>query len=344
MRRWRRNLSLYCPRIPTYRLAWQTDLANADPAALTLGWEYALLSLWVTQQKITGEQAAAMVRAVIDTVLFDVMQAADGTDQIHQQDYSVGSGLKAIDVDTVAFNAQLRWQTWQTAKLGSYSPNCAPVIKQPTQLKAQSSAQFYQTLVNLLNGEHTLYDLAIEMRREIIEVAASLHPCIQLGWIELRHIPDLPAPVYRHRLPAAPAIAPVSGGMLIACVDDSLLVRHTMEKLLTSAGYQFLGVDDPVRAIGILLARKPSLIFLDLVMPKTSGHEVCQQLRKLSCFRTTPIVMLTGSDGFANRLKSNFVGASDFLSKPLDAEAVLSVIRKHLHQGATHLPVAADHS
>ena len=47
-----------------------------------------------------------------------------------------------------------------------------------------------------------------------------------------------------------------------------------MEQLLTSVGYRFLEIEDDLRAIGILLARKPDLIFLDLVMPNTNGYEI----------------------------------------------------------------------
>lgn len=106
-----------------------------------------------------------------------------------------------------------------------------------------------------------------------------------------------------------------------------------MQSLLSAAGYQFLGVDDAMRAFGILLARKPDLIFLDLVMPNANGYEICAQLRKLACFRNTPIVILTGNDGIVDRVRAKLVGASDFLSKPVDAGIVLSVIRKHLKQG-----------
>jgi chemotaxis family two-component system response regulator PixG len=113
-----------------------------------------------------------------------------------------------------------------------------------------------------------------------------------------------------------------------------------MEELLISAGYQFVGIEDAVRAIGILLSRKPDVIFLDLMMPDINGYELCEQLRKLSCFRETPIVILTSNDGFASRLRSKIVNASDFLSKPLNAEAVLSVIDKYLNQSVA--PVHAD--
>jgi chemotaxis family two-component system response regulator PixG len=108
-----------------------------------------------------------------------------------------------------------------------------------------------------------------------------------------------------------------------------------MEALLTAAGYQFVGIDDGLRAFAVLLSRKPDLIFLDLVMPNTNGYEICSKLRSLPAFRKTPILILTGNDGIVDRVRAKLVGASDFLSKPVDAGTVLAVIRKHLAQGAT---------
>jgi chemotaxis family two-component system response regulator PixG len=83
-----------------------------------------------------------------------------------------------------------------------------------------------------------------------------------------------------------------------------------------------------------LLSRKPDLIFLDLVMPNTNGYEICSQLRKVSAFRITPIIILTGNDGIIDRVRAKIVGASDFLSKPVDAETVLAVTSKHLNSNS----------
>ena len=105
-----------------------------------------------------------------------------------------------------------------------------------------------------------------------------------------------------------------------------------MEKILTTGGYRFLGVQDSLRAIATLLSRKPDLIFLDLIMPNTNGYEICTQLRKVSAFRDTPIVILTGNDGIIDRVRAKIVGASGFLSKPANAETVLEATRQHLSE------------
>lgn len=334
MRRWRRNLATHCPRLPSHRLGWQADLASVGGAVSPTGWEYTLLNLWVAKQRITPEQAINIMLSTLVEVLFDVKQAAGVSKQI-KHDESLAAQVGFAQVEDVIAKTQSRWQAWQDAKLAEHSPNKAPIVRQPEQLREHCSAQLYQMLVQRLNGEHTLYDLAVQMQRDVVDVTASLLPFIQLRWIELITTSDLPALIYPRR-PSKPTLPPaVASKSLIACVDDSTLVRNTMETLLTSAGYEFLGVDSALRAISVLLARKPDLIFLDLVMPEANGYEVCEQLRKLSCFRNTPIVILTGSDGYSNRLRANFVKASGFLSKPLNAEAVLGEIRRHLEQGAT---------
>jgi chemotaxis family two-component system response regulator PixG len=103
-----------------------------------------------------------------------------------------------------------------------------------------------------------------------------------------------------------------------------------MEKIITDAGYDFVGINDPLRAIAILLARKPDLIFLDLVMPNANGYEICGQLRKLAFFKHTPIVILTGNDGIVDRMRAKMVGSSDFIGKPINSLVVLDTIRKQL--------------
>ena len=388
VRRWQRHVAIHCPQILTHPATIRRDLASINSK---MCWDYQLLCLWVKQQRITPEQAANTIRAVLAEVLFDLVQAKQVTHQI-QHNYSLPTKLVLIEIDQAIAQVESFWQTWQTAQLVDYSPNQTPVIKQPEQLQKNRSVEVYQTLTQLLDGHHTLRDLAVKQRRHVVDIAQALMPYLELGWVELTDIPDLPTPapntardredvgadkqestekgrdvprnvLPQHVLPrhlsepgkekvkAYPTgIAPTSGKAnvpktplksananstksLVACVDDSRWVIHTMEKVIAAAGYRFVGVENALRAIPTLLVRKPDLIFLDLVMPNVNGYELCTQLRKLSCFQKTPIVFLTGKDGAADRLHAKFVGASDFLSKPLNSRDLLTVLRKHIKQG-----------
>ncbi|NES23241.1 MAG: response regulator [Symploca sp. SIO3E6] len=331
VRRWHRNLAANCPQMLANTLAWRDILAGINTTDFTNCWEYQLLCLWIAGQEITQVQATKIIRSSIAEVLFDIAKVSNVTHQI-KPDNSLSSQLPLIDVDEAIAQVERLWQAWQEPRIVTYSPNQAPVIKQAKQLQQRSSTDIYQTITKLLDGQHSLRDLAVQTKRDVVALTHLILPYIQLGWVELINIPDLPTPVGGEKFPTPPKKE--STGVLVACIDDSFQVRQTMEKLLTTAGYRFLGVEDGVRSLGILLTRKPDFIFLDLVMPNTNGYEICAQLRKLSSFRDTPIVILTGNDGFSNRLRSNFAGASDFVSKPFDAETVLDVIDKHLKQGA----------
>lgn len=330
VRRWRRSIALYFPQMLTQASSLELDLASLGTADTQVCWEYRLLCLWVEQHKINREQAARMIRGTVVEVLFDITQSMEVTCELKQDDL-LSARLVLIDAEQVVAEAQRLWNAWQGAKIADRSPNSAPVIRQSEQLQQRTSPQVYGTLKQLLDGHQTLRDLSVRMRRDVLAVTSSLLPYIQMGLVELTTIPDLPGPIASS--PSHPlTVDSSSTGALIACVDDSPLMCQTLEKIVTSASYQFIGINDPLRAIAILLARKPELIFLDLVMPNANGYEICSQLRKLTFFRNTPIVILTGNDGIIDRVRAKMVGSSDFISKPVNPELVLNTIRKHLRQ------------
>lgn len=334
VRRWTRNLTAYCPQLDVAQGKALNDLASPAAEAMKICWEYQALCSWVEQQQITREQASKVVWAVLSEVLFDVTQANEIIYLVESSN-SVFTPLILFDAERLIADVQQKWQLWQQAKVADRSPNQAPIIQQPEQLQKQISAASYQTLATLLNGKRTLRDLAAKRQRDVAEVTRSLLPYIQAGFVKLVDVPDYPAPL-THLAEAAP-VSPVSvpatvvaEGLLVACVDDSPAVCRVMETILTKSGYRFVAVQDSLRAIATLLTCKPDLIFLDLVMPNTNGYEICSQLRKVSYFRDTPIVILTGNDGIVDRVRAKMVGASDFLGKPVNAETVLTVAHKHL--------------
>jgi chemotaxis family two-component system response regulator PixG len=332
VRRWHRSIALYFPELAAELSSRRLEIDSSGLFDSQVCWEYQLLCRWVEQQKITREQAARMIRGTMIEVLFDITQTMEITCELLPDDL-LSTRLVLIDAEQVIAEARRLWQAWQEAKIADRSPNWAPIIRQPDQLQQRTAPQVYTTLKQLLDGQQTLRDLAVRMKRDVVAVTSSLIPYIQMGLVELIPIADL-APPISALPPVDDTIEEVEPGPLIACIDDSPLMCQTMEKILTSANYQFLGINDPLRAIAILLARKPELIFLDLVMPNANGYEICSQLRKLTFFRHTPIVILTGNDGIIDRVRAKMVGSSDFISKPVNAEMVLGTIRKHLGQEA----------
>ena len=330
VRRWRRNMVAYLPNLPSHMAAVQADIDSLDIDYDHNCWEYELLCHWVDQQKITLEQAAKMIRNTIVEILFDITQVMQVTCQLKvDKNLPFSTRLVLMDAEQIIAEAQHLWQSWQSAKIADRSPDLAPIIAQPQELQQQTKPQIYQTLSQLLDGQQTLRDLSVRMKRDVVTVTRSLLPYVQRGLVRLINIPDIEPPKLRAKDSSGDNIYR-DQKITIACVDDSPLICQTMEKIITSAGYNFIGINDALRAIAMLLAKKPDLIFLDLIMPNANGYEICSQLRKLTFFKHTPIVILTGNDGLVDRVRAKMVGSSDFISKPVDANVVHEMIRKHL--------------
>lgn len=330
VRRWRRHLVAYCPQRLAHFDEIQAELAKIPEEACRISWEYKLLSLWIDQKKITREQAARVIQATIVEVLFDVTQAVEVFCET-VKDNLLSTRLVLIEAEQVISEATKLWQAWQAAKVADRSPDLAPIIRQPEALKKRTSPQVYENLSQLLDGQQSLRDLSVRMRRDVVTVTRSLLPYIQLGLVQLVKISDIPPPV---STPIAERLSKTitPHRTLIACIDDSPAICQTMEQIVTAAGYQFVSEMDGLRAIAVLLSRKPDLIFLDLIMPNTNGYEICTQLRKLSFFKTTPIVIVTGNDGIIDRVRAKMVGSTDFISKPISSEILISTVEKYLKQ------------
>ena len=328
VRRWRRQIVAYCPERLSQIEEIQSALVNITQEESRISWDYQLLSFWIDQNKISSEQATKVIKATVVEVLFDVTQAMEVTYE-PIKDNLLSTRLILIDAEQAIVEANKLYSDWQEAKVADRSPDMSPIIRQPEALQKKTSAQVYQNLRQLLDGKQTLRDLSVRMKRDVVTVTRSLLPYIQLGLVQLISIGDI----------APPASTPVEHKLIttktalrstIACIDDSPIICQTMKSIITGAGYQFVAEMDGLRAIAILLSRKPDLIFLDLVMPNTNGYEICSQLRKLSFFKTTPIVILTGNDGIVDRVRAKMVGSTDFLAKPAKPEQVLDTINKYI--------------
>lgn len=112
-------------------------------------------------------------------------------------------------------------------------------------------------------------------------------------------------------------------------VDDNPTDSQVMAEILQNAGYSYVNIADPLQALPQLLELKPQIIFLDLIMPMANGYELCSQIRRITGFKKTPIVIVTNNNGIIDRLRSKFVGAYGFLHKPIREKRVLNMLKKY---------------
>ncbi len=303
-------------------------------------WDYQVL--WVLEKRkvISMEQTGAAIKETIVDCMFDIMRhEQQGALQFkllkHEALNMLRMQLVALNVVALIKKAQAMFHAWNDSKLAGIDPDAIPSIADRTALKANIPEKVFQQLMKRIDGRTSLRELSLIMKIDLVRLSRSLLAYIRKGWISVVPAPDIPRP--------QPPIAEVSTipsaedrrQSLIACIDDSPQVCALMKQIITEAGYRFIGVTDSVRALPVLLEKHPNMIFLDLVMPVANGYEVCTQLRRMSVFETTPIVILTGNDGVVDRVRAKMVKASDFLSKPVDKSKVLSTIERLLQAAET---------
>src|SRR6478735_3864366 len=116
----------------------------------------------------------------------------------------------------------------------------------------------------------------------------------------------------------------------ILIVDDEahirMLIEQTLEEL-EDEGVEFLTADNGATALDIIQAETPELVFLDVMMPKMNGMEVCRRVKKELVINNVFIVLLTAKGQELDRQKGQEVGADVYMTKPFDPEAILNKAR-----------------
>ncbi|MGV0108474.1 response regulator [Nostoc sp. DSM 114167] len=325
-RRWRRHIAQNCPQIDVDKLQLRGQDLSIDY------WDYKLIEVFYKKQKIQREQIQSIAENTIAELLFDLALQGNFASLScnRNQEVILETPMSFTSSEMSVKHMQDSWKIWSEAGLANFSPDLAPILRRPEQLEQMVSPSVYKNFVNLINGKFTLRDLAMKMKQSVLPLTRSLLPYILKGIIELIEVPDLPlgiTEVNNNSTTTQPKkrIAP-----LVACVDDSPQVCKMVEDIVTSNGLRFVKIQDAVQALPTLIQNKPDLIFLDLIMPVASGYEICTQLRRTSTFSNTPIIILTGSDGLLDRVRAKVVGSTDFLTKPVVTDKLMSIIRKYL--------------
>ncbi len=119
----------------------------------------------------------------------------------------------------------------------------------------------------------------------------------------------------------------------ILIVDDEphirMLIEQTLEEL-EDEDVEFLTAENGEIALEIIQKEKPQMVFLDVMMPKMNGMEVCRKVKKELQLNDVFIVLLTAKGQELDRQKGNEVGADVYMTKPFDPEAILSKAREVL--------------
>lgn len=121
--------------------------------------------------------------------------------------------------------------------------------------------------------------------------------------------------------------------MKILIVDDEphlrSLIRQTLEEL-EDDGVELLTASNGEEALDCIRTEEPQLVFLDVMMPKKNGFDVCQAVKKELAMTQVYIILLTAKGQEFDRQRGQEVGADLYMTKPFDPDALVDKAREVL--------------
>lgn len=119
----------------------------------------------------------------------------------------------------------------------------------------------------------------------------------------------------------------------ILVVDDEahirMLIEQTLEEL-EDDGVEIFTATNGQEALDLIMEEKPNLVYLDVMMPKMNGFDVCQRVKKEESMDGTFIILLTAKGQELDKQKGEEVGADLYMTKPFDPDALLDKAREVL--------------
>ncbi|MGF1458301.1 MAG: response regulator [Leptolyngbyaceae cyanobacterium] len=315
-----------------HRYGLQDALKNLDvPAIATFNSpEYGYLWALLENHTLTPEQGRTILHGMVHETLFDLLSLHQGS-FVFKLATGLSPQLTMFDISSLVAVITTQIQAWKQFYPHIQSPHQTPAVL-PTLPSAQADDATILPMLNWMDGHTSIQQIARYLNQDVVTIARGVYPYVRQGLV---HLPDLDIPLLQSepleewhatRVPR------------IVCVDDGVAIRRAIEQILDEHGYEATSIGNPLRALSLLFQLRPDLILCDIAMPELEGYQLCAMLRQSTSFRQTPIVMLTGKDGFIDRVKARMAGATDYLTKPFGAQELLTLVEKYVGLGNPSRP------
>ena len=116
----------------------------------------------------------------------------------------------------------------------------------------------------------------------------------------------------------------------ILVVDDSPTEMKLILAALQGLNCSIVTADDGQQALKTVIAEKPDLIIMDVVMPNMDGFQACRTLKSSADFKHVPVILLTSKNQKADEFWGKKQGADVYLTKPFDKQVLLDAVHSHL--------------
>ncbi len=117
----------------------------------------------------------------------------------------------------------------------------------------------------------------------------------------------------------------------ILVVDDSPTVRKLISGKLEKCGHEVICAIDGVDALEKINELKPDLVLLDITMPRMDGYQVCKEIRNNETTKDVPVVMISGKDGFFDKVRGRMAGTTGYITKPFGPETLMKTVETYLN-------------
>jgi two-component system, OmpR family, alkaline phosphatase synthesis response regulator PhoP len=112
----------------------------------------------------------------------------------------------------------------------------------------------------------------------------------------------------------------------VLIVDDEVHIRALLEQTLedlADAGVELLVAQDGEEGLQYVQEEKPDLVFLDVMMPKLNGYQVCEHIKQDPELKDTYVIMLTAKGQAVDKARGQEVQANEYMTKPFDPDMIL---------------------
>ncbi|MBD2079982.1 response regulator [Leptolyngbya sp. FACHB-17] len=307
-----------------YRLEATIDQIPASSIATFNTPEYGCLWALLENHLVTPAQGRSILRGMVQETLFDLLSLHQGS-FVFELGNPLTPQLLTLEIAPLAMKMLKQIQEWKQLHPQLHSPDQCLLIAEAARLKAALPEATFQALDRYLDGQTSIRQIARYLNRDISTVARAVYPYLQRGWLQADHAvsPSQPASELSLQIKAPKVV----------CIDDSPTIGKAVELMLNRNGYEITTIENPLSALSLVFQLKPDFILCDIAMPELDGYELCAMLRQSTAFRHTPIVMLTGKDGFIDRVRARMVGATDYLTKPFGEHEILMLLEKYIGIG-----------
>jgi two-component system alkaline phosphatase synthesis response regulator PhoP len=112
----------------------------------------------------------------------------------------------------------------------------------------------------------------------------------------------------------------------VLIVDDEVHIRALLEQTLedlADAGVELFVAQDGEEGLQYVQEEKPDLVFLDVMMPKLNGYQVCEHIKQDPELKDTYVIMLTAKGKAVDKARGQEVQADEYMTKPFDPDMIL---------------------